>query len=108
MGSMRFTLGAIYEVLKHRKFAATVAYLPAAKRNKDSAKAVSTLICSFPNSCVMVAQVLTRPLYKLHYLCKSPASRPLQYPTGANGNSLAPFGTQPVSIGSRGLMVAVP
>lgn len=43
MGSMRFTLGAIHEVLKHRKFTATVAYLPAAERSQNSAKAVSTL-----------------------------------------------------------------
>jgi hypothetical protein len=29
MGSMRFTLGAIHEVLQQRRYAATVAYLPA-------------------------------------------------------------------------------
>ena len=38
---MRFTLGAIHEVLKHRKFGATVAYLPPAGRSPDSAKLVS-------------------------------------------------------------------
>ncbi|CAL5222109.1 g4421 [Coccomyxa viridis] len=38
MGSMRFTLGAIHEVLRHRRYAATVAYMPAAKSTQDSAK----------------------------------------------------------------------
>ena len=45
MGSMRFTLGAIHEVLKHRKFAATVAYMPAARCSQGSAEAVSTPTC---------------------------------------------------------------
>lgn len=41
---MRFTLGAILEVLKHCRYAAAVAYLPTASSrpaSQDSARAVS-------------------------------------------------------------------
>ena len=48
MGSMRFTLGAIHEVLRHRRYAATVAYMPAAKSTQDSAKMVSKSFCQPP------------------------------------------------------------
>ncbi len=45
---MRFTLGAIHEVLRHRRYAATVAYMPAAKSTQDSAKMVSKSFCQPP------------------------------------------------------------
>ncbi len=45
---MRFTLGAIHEVLRHRRFAATVAYMPATKSAQDSATPVSTSIYGPP------------------------------------------------------------
>ena len=109
---MRFTLGAIYEVLKHRKFAATVAYLPAARCSNDSAKAVSTLICSDLNMWCDggTRSLLTRPsrLYISNYMRESHASRPHEYPTGADGNSLGPFGAQQASTVSRVLMLSSP
>ena len=46
---MRFTLGAIHEVLRHRRFAATVAYMPASKSAQDSAKVVSTSVWYHPD-----------------------------------------------------------
>ena len=47
MGSMRFTLGAINEVLQQRRYVATVAYLPAPGSSgaQNKAQAVSVHLC---------------------------------------------------------------
>ena len=53
MGSMRFTLGAILEVLKHCRYAATVAYLPASSSSPashDSEMAVSPRVSFFSHA----------------------------------------------------------
>lgn len=66
---MRFTLGAICEVLAQRRYAATVAYLPAAASRSaslDSAKAVIAPAYPTMLSCALTARLELFPCHPLN------------------------------------------